>query len=154
MTDQAMTIQDALKIAIKEEIKAHDLYLATSEKVTDPGSRAMLVELAQQELGHRNHLEKIINAGNYEKLGEKIPAESYGIAEFLVANELSKNTILQDVMIFAIKEEEKAVKFYTDLEHHFAGTKLENIFSRLAAEENGHKIKLEREYEDHYLKDN
>ena len=32
MTDQSLTFKDAIKIAIKEEIKAYNLYMQTSKK--------------------------------------------------------------------------------------------------------------------------
>jgi len=154
MEEQSMTIKDALNIAIKEEIKAYNLYMSTSNNVTGAGTKAMLLELAEQELGHRKLLENVIQEEKYVSLGDNIPQQSPGIADFLVASELKENATPQDVMIFAMKAEGKAYNFYTDLKTHFAGTELEGVFTRLAAEEKGHKIKLENEYEEHILKEN
>lgn len=149
-----MTIKKALQVAIQEEIKAYNLYMETREKVTNSGTKAMLLDLADQELGHRKLLENIIHEENYLELGDNIQQESQAIAEFLVTSELNKNATPQDVMIFAMKEEEKAFNFYDYLKNNFMGTELENIFSRLAAEERGHKIKLEREYDEYILREN
>ena len=57
-------------------------------------------------------------------------------------------------MIFAMNEEQKAYDFYMGLKEQFPGTELEDLFDRLAAEERGHKIKLEDEYEAHFMTEN
>lgn len=149
-----INIKDALEIAVNEEIKAYQLYKSTSEKVTDPGTKQMLVELADQEMGHRELLESIIHNQKYEVLGQHIPQNSPGITNFLITSELHKHASPQDAMVFAMKEEEKAFHFYSDLKRHYAGTELEKIFTRLAAEEQGHKRKLETEYEEYFLHEN
>lgn len=152
--DKSMTVEQALQLAIDAEINAYNLYMDTLKKVSSVGTKKMLTELADQELGHRRLLEKVVEKENYEILGKNIPQDSQGISEFLVVSELSRDTTPQDVMIFAMKEEQKAFNFYTDLKNYFAGSNLEALFNRLAAEEQQHKIKLENEYEEYFLKDN
>jgi len=49
MPEQGLTFQDALEVAINEEIKAYNLYHNLSQKVTGSGSKTMLQELAAQE---------------------------------------------------------------------------------------------------------
>ena len=154
MADQPLTFKDAIKIAIKEEIKAYNLYLETSKKVSGAGTKKMLEELAEMEKGHRKILEGVIENQKSELLGKNIPRQSPGIADFLVEVELAEHSSVQDVMIFAMKAEEKAFKFYTELKMRFAGTELENLFDNLAEEEKGHKIKLENEYDEFVLRDN
>jgi len=151
----SLTVEEAIKVAIDAEIRAYTLYTETSERVTGAGTKAMLQDLANQELGHRKLLEGILAKKDFNVLGKKIPDESRGIAEFLVASDsLNKNALPQEVIIFAMKEEEKAFNFYMSLKEQFAGTELENLFEGLAAEERGHKIKLEDEYEQHFMRDN
>jgi rubrerythrin len=154
MAKQSLTIQDALEVAIREEIKARNLYLNLSKKVASSATRNMLEELAEQELGHRKLLENVVTEGSYDQLGEAIPQESRGIADFLVETEIGDDASPQEVMIFAINAEIKAFNFYNDLEKYFSESDLKNLFSRLAAEEQGHKIKLEDEYEQHFMRDN
>ena len=146
MTDQSLTFKDAIKIAIKEEIKAYNLYMQTSKKVSGAGTKKMLEELAEMEKGHRKLLENVIEKQKSDVLGKNIPRQSPGIADFLVEAELAEHSSVQDVMIFAMKAEEKAFNFYTELKAQFAGTELENLFNSLAEEEKGHKIKLETNY--------
>ena len=153
MNKKSMTLNQVLKIAVKEEIKAYNLYDSTSKIVKNPGTKTMLLELAREELNHQKLLENIIQEKKYGSLGENIPEESMGIADFSVTSELDENATTQEAMIFAMKEEEKAYNFYTDLKSHFAGTELEKLFNKLALEEKGHKIKLEDEYEEGFLKE-
>jgi rubrerythrin len=154
MAETTLTMEQALKVAIKAEIDAYNLYMKTKEKVVSSGTKAMLEELAQQEMGHRKILENVVEGGEFQKLGDKIPEQSRGIAEFLTVSDLKKNASPQDVIIFAMGEEEKAFNFYSALKNHFVGTDLEELFDRLAAEERGHKIKLEDEYETHFMTEN
>lgn len=149
-----MTIKDALQLAIDEEIKAYNLYNETSQKVKNSGARKMLVELANEELKHREALEKIITDDDYKSLGNAIDKNKFGIAEFLEETQLQESASIQEILIFAIKEEEKALNFYNAMKLNFPGTDMQQVFERLAAEEMGHKQKLEREYEEHILREN
>ncbi len=149
-----MTIKDALRVAINEEVKAYNLYKKTSEAVSNAGSRRMLTELANEEMKHRKILQEIVTREDYKALGNKIDQNRVGIAEFLDQIELKGSASPQEVLIFAIKEEEKALNFYNAMKADFSGTDLEEVFGRLAIEEFGHKQKLEQEYEDHILKEN
>ncbi|MBD3288965.1 hypothetical protein GF337_09195 [candidate division KSB1 bacterium] len=149
-----MTIKDALQLAIDEEIKAYNLYNETSQKVKNSGARKMLVELANEELKHREALEKIITNDDYKALGNAIDRNKFGIAEFLEETQLKETASIQEILIFAIKEEEKALNFYNAMKLNFPGTDMQEVFGRLAAEEMGHKQKLEREYEEHILREN
>ena len=154
MTGKLLTFKDAIKVAVKEEIKAYNLYMETRNKVSASGTKKMLEELAEMEKKHRKILEKVLAEQVSDVLGRKIPEQSPGIADFLIEVELKENATPQEVMIFAIKAEQKAINFYTDLKKQFAGTELESLFDRLAAEEKGHKVKLEVEYDEYVLREN
>jgi len=154
MTKDIKTVKDAIAVAVKKEVRAYNLYMNTSKKVKSPGTKAMLIELAEEEKRHQKILENVVAEEKYDGLGADIPKTSLGIADFLVATEITENATPQEVMIFGMKEEEKAFNFYTDLKAHFSGTDLETLFDKLAEEERGHKIKFEREYEENVLREN
>ena len=73
MADQTITVKEAIKIAIKEEIKAYNLYMSTSKKVTGSGTKTMLLELAEQELGHQKLLENTLPGGLVDKIINALP---------------------------------------------------------------------------------
>ncbi len=154
MAEKSLTVEEAIKIAIQKEIDAYNIYKDTSEKVVSNSSKKMLLDLAQQELGHRKLLENVLDEGKFQKLGSDTPKQTPGISNFLKQTELEKYATPQEVMIFAMKEEEKAFNFYNDMKSHFSGTELENVFDKLADEEKSHKAKLEKEYDDHFYKEN
>jgi rubrerythrin len=54
-----MSYSDLLRMAIKNEEKAHRLYLSTEKMVTDPNVKKLLLKLAQEESTHKEKLEKI-----------------------------------------------------------------------------------------------
>jgi rubrerythrin len=154
MSELSITLKDALEIAISEEIKAYSLYSNLSAKVKNAGTRTMLRDLADQELGHRKLLENVVAGQKFEILGHKVSGTQKGIVDFLVASEPKENATPQEVMLFAIKAEEKAYNFYTDFKNHFGATELGQLFGKLAIEEQGHKSRLETEYEEHFMRDN
>ena len=154
MEKKAINIKQALQIAIEAESHAYEMYTKTSKMVSGADTKQMLLDLAKEELGHKKLLEKIVLEGNPAQLGQGIPKDSYGIADFLVVSELKEKAIPQDIIIFAMKEEEKAFNFYMDLKRLYEGTELEKVFDNLATEEKGHKIKLEAEYEEHFMREN
>lgn len=154
MSELNITLKDALEIAITEEIKAYSLYNNLSAKVKNAATRSMLQELADQELGHRKLLENVVAGQKYQILGKNVSTTQKGIVDFLVVTELKENSTPQETMIFAIKAEEKAYNFYTDFKNHFGASELGDLFAKLAIEEQGHKSKLEMEYEEHFMRDN
>jgi len=150
----SLTIHDALNMAIKEEIKAHTLYFNLSKRVESQGTRNMLIELAEQEKGHRQLLEGVVQNEAQNQLGQKIDSETGGIVNFMTETKLQKDATPQEVMVYAIKAEQKAIDFYTDLGNDVSEPSLQDIFMKLASEEKGHRTKLEDEYEEHFMKDN
>jgi len=54
-----MSYADLLRMAIKNEEKAHHLYLSMSEIVTEPQLKKLLMILAREESIHKEKLEKI-----------------------------------------------------------------------------------------------
>lgn len=86
-----LSVEEAIQYAMNEELKAFSLYQKMSEKVKNQSSKAMFTELAKQEKIHYALLENAVKGGTQEKLGKKIPRESLGITEMLVASHLDEN---------------------------------------------------------------
>ena len=154
METSLISFEEVIEYAMSKELKAFGLYQKMSEKVKNGSSKAMFAELAKQEKIHYALLENAVKEGTQEKLGKKIPKESLGITEILVASHLDENATSQQALIFAMKEEEKAVKLYTYLKSVHEGTESEELFARLVNEETGHKVRLEQEYEKEFLSEN
>ena len=149
-----LTIHDALEMAIKKEIAAYTLYSNLSNRVKSQGTKNMLIELAEQEKGHKILLEGVIKGEGQSQLGQNIPSGSSGIVSFMIETKINDDATPPEVMTYAIKAEEKAFTFYNTLSNELSDPSLKDLFAKLASEEKGHKIRLEDEYEEHFMKDN
>ena len=144
------TLKDALLFAMDKEKKANELYLLFRGKVKDDAARVLLQELADQEMGHWKMIREALDSGAIESIGAKAKGRDIQVSDYMVEIELTPDSSPQDIMVFAMQMEKKAVDFYGGLLDQHRGTDLEALFSRLAREEMRHKEILEKEYEAHF----
>ena len=144
------TLKDALLFAMDKEKKANELYLLFRGKVKDDAARALLQELADQEMGHWKMIREALDSGAIEGIGAKAKGRDIQVSDYMVEIELTPDSSPQDIMVFAMQMEKKAMDFYGGLLDQHRGTDLEALFSRLAREEMRHKEILEKEYEEHF----
>lgn len=144
------TLKDALLFAMDKEKKANELYLLFRGKVRDDAARALLQELADQEMGHWKMIREALDSGAIEGIGAKAKGRDIQVSDYMVEIELTPDSSPQDIMVFAMQMEKKAMDFYGGLLDQHRGTDLETLFSRLAREEMRHKEILEKEYEEHF----
>jgi len=145
-------IEDIIKFAMGEEIKAAELYEKYAKIVKEPGAQRMLDDMALMERGHEQKLRKFEKTGadTLAKIGEVADLQ---ISDFLVEKELTEDSSIQDVFIFAMKAEQKAFELYTRLAELEVSTDTVRLFRELAEEERKHKLDLESEYEKEYMRD-
>ncbi len=151
MVNEPMTVGHAVKLAIREEIKAYEIYIKLSKKVARPETRVMLLELAEQELKHRRLLEEVLLDDSYTEIGSRMyeqPARQTSPED--APRKIIKKATPRDALLFALSEEVKAIEVYSGLAKYLVGTELENIFTRLSNEEQTHRTLLERELEKNY----
>ena len=146
------TFDQIIKFAIENEIAAAKLYHDLAAQTNRSGTREMFTELAKQEEGHRNKLEK----HGCEGLpgGGTVEVPDLKIGDYLVDVDIKPDSSYQDVLIFAMKKEDSAVQLYNDLAGHSADAGVKELFVSLANEEKKHKLRLETEYDEHVLQDN
>lgn len=145
------SLNDVLTFAIRREHDAYELYMMFRNMVKDPGAKALLEDLANQELGHKNLLERALKGGNVELIGGKKEVKDLHLSDYMVTEDIGPDSTPQNVMLFAMKKEQEAYSMYNMLLGNYEGTELEELFSRLAREEQHHKEILEREYEEHFM---
>ena len=144
------TLKDALLFAMDKEKKANELYLLFRGKVKDDAARTLLQELADQEMGHWKMIREALDSGAIEGIGAKAKGRDIQVSDYMVEIELTPDSSPQDIMVFAMQMEKKAMDFYGGLLDQYRGTELEALFGRLAREEMRHKQILEKEYEEHF----
>ena len=143
---------EIINFAIAGEKEAIKFYQELQDKVRFQSQLEMLKEFENMEKGHVVILENIRKKG-FEKIEIKEVTDLH-ISNYIVETEPSEDMNYQDILIIAMKREEKAKKLYTEMADNFPGTELEQLFRKLASEEAGHKLHFETLYDDYILKDN
>lgn len=146
-------LEELLKMAIEREERAYDFYHGALGRMEYAGTKVMLEELAKEELRHKTMLTKALEEGAIENIGEDVSPRDLKLSGTLLVPDLSERSTPQDVLIIAMRMEEAAVEFYRTLAPHFKRSGLEELIARLVREEQKHKERIEREYDEHYLKE-
>ena len=145
-------IAELLDSAIYREVASEALYLAVQDKTNDAGASELMHELAAEE---RNHAEWI--KAQKDKASARSwhrgPVADLKVTEHLTSPDLLEGAGLQDTIIFAIKREQQAVEFYSQLTAVMRTKRGKALCAKLAKEELRHKLKLEIFYDELFLGD-
>jgi len=109
------TLQDALTFAMEKEKKANELYLLFRGKVKDEGARTLLQELADQEMGHWRMIREALESGSVEGIAAKAKGRDIQLSDTMIEIDLTPDSTPQDIMVFAMQMEKKALDFYAGL---------------------------------------
>ncbi|MDJ0855932.1 MAG: ferritin family protein [Desulfobacterales bacterium] len=145
------TPNDILDYAIGKEKEAKQFYLDISAEETLSGNRQVFMDFAQEEDKHVVMLEKL-------KAG--VVADGIDNYEFKWIKDIKRGDLLldityekgmhyRDILMLAIKREEKALKLYNELQDRVEDRDHAQIFKILCQEEAKHKLALETMYDDH-----
>ena len=148
------TINDIVSLALEKEREAVQFYTQASAMVVNPGTKVMLKELAVEEGKHVAMLVDIKAGKAIETVGAKPLPPAMDLGKYLVSETISDISTPQDIMIIAIKREDKAIAFYSSQLPVVSGTDLQSVFEHLLTWEQEHKERLEAEYDRVVLKDN
>jgi rubrerythrin len=146
-----MTIEEILEAAIESEVESYELYKNAVDLVDADHIKAMLRELAQEELGHKVALEGM-RASTAELQWQvqelkAAPIQDYKIGDHLVAAPLGPSSTFQDVCIFASKKEQQSHDLYASMAAQSQGS-VRDLLEAMAKDELRHKNLVERWYED------
>jgi len=154
----AILLKTILESAIKIEDQSYDLYTKAQEKAKLPSSKALLRELAQAEIQHKQKLLTVIeDRASVSRLGSPTGrVEDLKIVDFMEETSLSEDANYRAILIYAAKREKSTYEHYRSLAtglfaryYPIAG----QLFSKLAEEELIHKNRIEREYDEVVLKE-
>ena len=143
----AMTFAELVKLGVEKESQAEAFYRHWASKLENPGAKALLSDLAEQEVKHRVFFENLKETDIQQDQAPKVL--DLHMSDYLVSREISEDSSTQDVLISAIHREANAIKFFTDLAAQ--GGKMRSTFENLAAEEKKHKLRLETFYDEYIL---
>ena len=145
------SLTEVLDFAIEKEIEAAAFYEEVSRPESMSGAKEMLLEFAQEEKKHRRLLEDLKNTGMVDGISEYafkwIP--DIKRSDFVVEMEYRKGMTYNELLMLAMKREEKALKLYNQLQNQAEDENSKNLFKMLCQEEAKHKLALETTYDDY-----
>lgn len=145
---------DILNFAIEREEEAIRFYRDLQGMVQFNEKLDLLKEFEAIERSHIRVLENIRSKTSVELSSAPIEVENLAISDFLVEVPPTPEMSFQDILITAMKREEKATKLYTELAEGATDEGIRTLFSKLAAEESKHKLYFEKLYDDFILTEN
>ena len=155
MTEIQKSFERLINLAIQREVEAYEFYMKAAEQAELTSSAELLRELARQEEGHKRKLERALSEGVVTTFGDVSNAEEAitVLDRYLVDVPLRPDSSPQDILVVAIKREQNAQAFYQRLAEMVSHPGHKAVFETLAHEEQTHKERLERIYDDIFQPD-
>lgn len=149
------TVEMVLNRALLIEKQSYDLYVWARDKVSTHEAKALLNDLAEEELRHKEKISDVLkNREKIPEIGSDLKeVENLKIVDWLKESTLSDDVTYQEILIYSGKREKETYEFYLNLSERFRESDLGKLFSRLAEEEMKHKNRIEREYEKYILEE-
>ncbi|MCP5003144.1 MAG: ferritin family protein [Planctomycetes bacterium] len=147
-------LKEILDTATQFETDAYEFYSAAINIVKDPSAKVLLKEFADVELTHKEKLENIDLSKIEEQHHTIDDTHDLHISEYLLSKEVAPDSSVQDIMIHAMKREQKSYEFYSKMVKIVSSNDVRSLFEELAVEELQHKEKIETEYDDVVFKEN
>jgi rubrerythrin len=144
--------KETIRFALEKEKEAVDFYSRSSEMTTRSGMKKAFLEMADEERNHVRMLENF-RPEHVEKVHLKeIP--NLKISDYLVDMDFDPGMSYQNLLILAMKREEKSHALYTEFAKKEGDPSIAKLFRLLAQEELKHKNRLEKEYDEVVLRGN
>jgi len=144
------SLDEILRFAIRKEADAAAFYKMAADR-SKPGVKKTFKELAKEEEGHKKKLEGF-DLKKIEKIKLK-PTKGLGMSEIMADVPFSSDMSYAELLLMAIKNEEKSQRLYLSTEKMVTEPKLKKLLLILAQEESTHKERLEKIYDDEILKE-
>lgn len=145
------TLDDILDFAISKEVEAEQFYLSLCEEELLSGNRELFQDFAGEERKHADMLESLKAGGVVEGVDdyEFKWIKDIKRSDLLVDIAYEKGMNYRDILMLAIKREEKALKLYNDLLERADTDNRKKVFKILCQEEAKHKLTLESMFDDY-----
>jgi rubrerythrin len=144
------SLDEILRFAIRKEADAAAFYKMAADR-SNPGVKKTFKELAKEEEGHKKKLEGL-DLKKIEKVKLK-PTKGLGMSEIMEDVPFSSEMSYAELLLMALKNEEKSQRLYLSTEKMVTEPKLKKLLLILAQEESTHKERIEKIYDDEILKE-
>lgn len=130
--------------AIDSEIDANKFYLSVSEKVKDKALKTVFLDIAGEEIKHRDFLKNLL--AKDLKVMHFDTAKDYKVTDSLKTPKLSPEMKPIEGLVLAIKKELESMMMYSQLANASTDAAQKKLFMELVAMERSHKGRLEDIY--------
>jgi rubrerythrin len=141
--------EEIIGFAREKERESIQFYEDLARKIENPVLKETILVMADQERKHEKLLRGLTPKNLQALAAPTMP--DMRISDYLVDVAPSKDLSYQELLIIAMKREEKSYALYSDLETRAADLATRKIFNLLKGEELKHKTTLEKEYEGRVL---
>lgn len=141
-----------IDFAVDREKEAVEFYQELQTKTKFAEMKDTLKDLEMMERGHINTLETIRKQG-IEKVEVKEVAD-LKISDYMADIEPAPEMDYENILIVAMKREQKSKELYEDLAGRFKGEEIEKTLLKIASEEAEHKLRFEKIYDQYVLREN
>ena len=148
MSEKDQGVEQIIKQAIRFEKDAYAFYIRALGMVKQPHIKDTLQDLADQEVEHKEKLQKLLEGDLDSILAVKRKIQDLGLAEYLVFPTLDEDATFQDVLGVAMHREKSSHDFYTAMAGIARHETAKKLFEFLAQEELVHKNKVETLYDE------
>ena len=148
------TRETALEKAIEMEQHSFNVYKRVYQLSQDNQAKDLVKELALEELEHKYTIERAFfeeTAALHDAGLNEGPTMKLDL--LLEEKPLEQTDSVQDIMIYAIHEEKRAVDYYEKMAKQCGGAPMEKMFARLQHDELNHLSRLEKLYESIYMQE-
>lgn len=148
-------LEAIVNFAIEKEREAAEFYQKISDDEEDfAGSKQMFAEFATEEQKHEKILLEFKTEGISKSLQEYQLKWITDIkrSNYLVDLSYEKGMPYNEILLLAMKREEKALKLYNDFLEQADTDESKKLFKILCQEEAKHKLALETMYDDYMAK--
>ena len=148
-------LEEIIDFAIEKEREAAEFYQKISNDEEDfSGSKKMVAEFAAEEQKHEKILQEFKAQGITKSLDEYPLKWITDIkrSDYLVDLDYEQGMPYNEILLLAMKREEKALKLYNDFLDQADTDEGKKLFKVLCQEEAKHKLALETIYDDYMAK--
>jgi len=145
------SLEAIVDFAIEKEIEAAEFYSGLSKEESLSGSGQMFKEFSAEERKHQRMLEEFKTKGITEAISDYQFKWITDIkrSDYVVDLEYEKGMPYNEILMLAMKREEKALKLYNAFLEQADTEEGKKIFKILCQEEAKHKLALETMYDDY-----
>ncbi|MDQ1328935.1 MAG: hypothetical protein QG641_2221 [Candidatus Poribacteria bacterium] len=144
--------EDIISFAMQWEEDSANLYKEMIKLTKNPNVKAMFEEFEAEEEGHKAIIDKLSKNKVTDLQLQNVT--DLKISDYLIDMTFRPDMDYQDILIIAMKREEKAVKMYTDMLAKVKDSEAQKLIQFLIQEEAKHKLRLETEYDENVLEEN